>query len=89
MDKTQLTQFFGNKTAYPVYMTLGNILHSIFSKPSQHACILITYLSISKSVKKELTKKQKSARVQQIFHDSMRVVLEPLRGKTCPDSTAP
>ncbi|KAG1845828.1 hypothetical protein F4604DRAFT_1595383, partial [Suillus subluteus] len=78
-DKTQLTQFSGNKTAYPVYMTLGNIPCSIRRKPSQHACVLIAYLSVSKSVGKELTKKQKSARVQQIFHDSMRVVLEPLK----------
>ncbi|KAG2068175.1 hypothetical protein BDR04DRAFT_1025221, partial [Suillus decipiens] len=78
-DKTQLTQFSGNKTAYPVYMTLGNILHSIHCKPSQHVCVLIAYLSVSKSVGKELTKKQKSARVQQIFHNSMRVILEPLK----------
>lgn len=25
-DKTQLTQFTGGKVAYPIYMTLGNIL---------------------------------------------------------------
>ncbi|ESK83972.1 hypothetical protein Moror_7503 [Moniliophthora roreri MCA 2997] len=24
-DKTQLTQFSGNKQAYPVYLTIGNI----------------------------------------------------------------
>ena len=24
-DKTQLTQFSGNKSAYPVYLTIGNI----------------------------------------------------------------
>jgi len=29
-------------------------------------------------VGKKLTKKQKSSRIQQIFHDSMHVVLEPL-----------
>ena len=78
-DKTQLTQFSGNKVAYPVYMTLGNIPRSIRRKPSQRACVLVAYLSVSKSVGKELTKKQQSARIQQIFHDSMRVVLEPLR----------
>ncbi|KAG2073090.1 hypothetical protein BDR04DRAFT_1011809 [Suillus decipiens] len=77
-DKTQLTQFSG-KTAYPVYMTLGNILHLMHCKSSQHACVLIAYLSVSKSVGKELTKKQKSARVQQILYNSMRVVLEPLK----------
>ncbi|KAJ8581810.1 hypothetical protein M405DRAFT_722884, partial [Rhizopogon salebrosus TDB-379] len=77
-DKTQLTQYSGNKAAYPVYMTLGNLPRSLRRKPSKHACILIAYLSISKSIGKKLTKKQKSSRIQQIFHDSMRVVLEPL-----------
>ena len=77
-DKTQLTQFSGGKLAYPVYLTLGNIPRSIRRKPSQHACILIAYLSVSKEVGKDLTKKQKSARIQQLFHDSMRLVLQPL-----------
>ena len=77
-DKTQLTQYSGNKAAYPVYMTLGNLPRSLRRKPSKHACILIAYLSVSKSVGKKLTKKQKSSRIQQIFHDSMHVVLEPL-----------
>ncbi|EPS92501.1 hypothetical protein FOMPIDRAFT_1137703, partial [Fomitopsis schrenkii] len=45
-DKTQLTQFSGNKSAYPVYMTLGNIPRSLRRKPSEHACILIGYLSV-------------------------------------------
>jgi len=77
-DKTQLTQFAGDKTAYPVYLTLGNLPRAIRRKPSQHACILITYLSVSKMVSVELSKKQKSTRIQQLFHDSMWIVLEPL-----------
>ncbi|EGO02638.1 hypothetical protein SERLA73DRAFT_38032, partial [Serpula lacrymans var. lacrymans S7.3] len=47
-DNTQLTQFSGNKSAYPVYLTLGNIPSSIRCKPSQHACVLIGYLSVNK-----------------------------------------
>jgi len=78
-DKTQLTQFSGNKTAYPVYMTLGNLLRSIRRRPLQHACILVVYLSVSKSISQELSKKHKSAWIQQIFHDSMRIVLDPLK----------
>ncbi|KAF8834307.1 hypothetical protein BDN67DRAFT_992696 [Paxillus ammoniavirescens] len=77
-DKTQLMQFSGNKTAYPVYLTLGNLPCAICRKPSQHACILIAYLSVSKMVGKELTKKQKYTHIQQLFHNSMRLVLEPL-----------
>ncbi|KAG1771393.1 hypothetical protein EV702DRAFT_1181468 [Suillus placidus] len=77
-DKTQLTQFAGDKTAYPVYLTLGNLPRAIRWKPSQHACILVGYLSVSKMVGTELSKKQKSTCIQQLFHDSMRIVLEPL-----------
>lgn len=64
-DKTQLTQFSGSKSAYPVYLTLGNLPRALRRRPSQHACILIG-------------KKQKSARIQQLFHDSMCIILEPL-----------
>ena len=47
-NKTQLTQFSSGKSAYPVYITLGNIPKSISQKPSYHACILIGYLSVDK-----------------------------------------
>ncbi|EGO04250.1 hypothetical protein SERLA73DRAFT_26622, partial [Serpula lacrymans var. lacrymans S7.3] len=49
-DKTQLTRFSGDKSAYPVYLTLGNIPSSIRRKPSQHACVLIGYLSVNKLI---------------------------------------
>ncbi|EGO02491.1 hypothetical protein SERLA73DRAFT_38069, partial [Serpula lacrymans var. lacrymans S7.3] len=62
-DKTQLTQFSDSKSAYPVYLTLGNIPRAIRHKPSQHACILIGYLSVNKC----------------LFHESMMVILEPLK----------
>ncbi|KIM56422.1 hypothetical protein SCLCIDRAFT_100133, partial [Scleroderma citrinum Foug A] len=77
-DKTQLTQFFGGKLAYPIYLTLGNIPRAMRRKPSQSTCILIVYLSVNKDVGEGLTHKQKSAHIQQLFHDSMRLVLDPL-----------
>ena len=42
-DKTLLTQF-RNKSAYPVYITIGNIPKDIRKKPSQYAQILVGYL---------------------------------------------
>ncbi|KAG1831329.1 hypothetical protein EV424DRAFT_1470100 [Suillus variegatus] len=42
-DKTQVTMF-QNKTAYPVYLTIGNIPKEIRRKPSRHAHILLAYL---------------------------------------------
>lgn len=77
-DKTQLTQFSGNKSAYPVYLTLGNIPRAIRRRPSEHACILLGYLPVSKINKKGLTKREHKSRTQQLFHRSMRLILEPL-----------
>ena len=42
-EKTQLTLFHG-KTAYPMYMTIGNILKNVHQKPSQLAQMLIGYI---------------------------------------------
>ena len=77
-DKTQLTQFCGNKSAYPVYLTLGNIPRAIRRKPSEHACILLGYLPVSKVGKEDLTKRERKARSQRLFHMSMQIILRPL-----------
>ncbi|KAG2352799.1 hypothetical protein BDR07DRAFT_1475000 [Suillus spraguei] len=42
-DKTQVMMFC-NKSAYPVYMTIGNIPKDIRRKPSRHAHVLLAYL---------------------------------------------
>lgn len=77
-DKTQLTQFSGNKSAYPVYMTLGNIPRSLRRKPSEHACILIGYLSVDKVDCEGISQRRQRALAQQLFHSSIRMILEPL-----------
>ena len=77
-DKTQLTQFSGNKAAYPVYLTIGNIPKATHHKPSKHACILITYLSVEKIDRSRMNDQEHRSQVQRIFHESMRIVLEPL-----------
>ncbi|KAJ3713554.1 hypothetical protein C8R42DRAFT_559915, partial [Lentinula raphanica] len=78
-DKTQLTQFSGSKSAYPVYLTIGNIPKNIRRKPGSRACILIAYLSVDKIVKKGLSKAQIKLRNYQLFHKSMAVILESLK----------
>lgn len=77
-DKTQLTQFSGGKSAYPIYLTLGNIPKAIRRKPSLHPCVLLGYLSVDKVSRASLTRQEQRARTQRLFHESMRVILEPL-----------
>ncbi|KAF8879110.1 hypothetical protein CPB84DRAFT_1817458 [Gymnopilus junonius] len=77
-DKTQLTQFSGSKSAYPIYLTIGNIPKAICHKPSKKACILIGYLSINKIDRKDLTECARRSKVQRLFHESMQIILEPL-----------
>jgi hypothetical protein len=42
-NKTQLTVFHG-KTAYPIYLTIGNILKDVWQKPLCYAQILVGYI---------------------------------------------
>ena len=48
-DKTQLT-LFRNKSAYPLYLTIGNIPKEIRRKPSFRAYVLLAYLPTTRSV---------------------------------------
>ncbi|TFK59487.1 hypothetical protein BDN72DRAFT_780643, partial [Pluteus cervinus] len=78
-DKTQLTQFSGSKTAYPVYLTIGNLPKAIRRKPSQQACILIAYLSVDKIDRTLMSNDEHRSRSQRLFHEAMRIILEPLK----------
>ncbi|KAL0062888.1 hypothetical protein AAF712_010209 [Marasmius tenuissimus] len=77
-NKTQLTQFSGSRSAYPVYLTLGNIPRHIRRRSSQQACILVAYLPVDKIAKRGLTKREHSARYSQLFYESMRFLLSPI-----------
>ena len=75
-DKTQLT-LIGNKTAYPVYMTLGNLPKDVRCKPSRRGQILLAYLPTSRLL--HITNKAARRRtLANLFHACMSRVLAPL-----------
>ncbi|KIO19455.1 hypothetical protein M407DRAFT_11379 [Tulasnella calospora MUT 4182] len=79
-DKTQLSTFGGDKTAYPVYLTIGNIAKHVRRQPSQRATVLLGYLPVP-------------LKNYEVFHACMARLLQPMirAGKkgvpiTCSDS---
>ncbi|KAI0070403.1 hypothetical protein K474DRAFT_1741360 [Panus rudis PR-1116 ss-1] len=72
-DKTQLSQFRGDQTAWPVYLSIGNIAKETRRKVSARATILVGYIPVSKL---ECFKKGPGHSV--FPDDCMRTILEPL-----------
>ncbi|KAI0065024.1 hypothetical protein BV25DRAFT_1869164 [Artomyces pyxidatus] len=75
-DKTQIT-LFRNKSAYPIYMTIGNIPKDIRRKPSRGAQILIGYLPTSRltHIKNKDTRRRALANV---YHACIGMIFAPL-----------
>ncbi|KAF8956115.1 hypothetical protein BDZ97DRAFT_1672061 [Flammula alnicola] len=75
-DKTQLTQF-RNKSAYPVYMTIGNLPKHIRRKPSRQGQVLLAYLPTSRL--SHITNHASRRRcLANLFHHCMKHILRPL-----------
>ncbi|TFK52086.1 hypothetical protein OE88DRAFT_1679776 [Heliocybe sulcata] len=76
-DKTQLT-LFRNKTAYPVYMTIGNLPKEIRRKPSRRGQILLGYLPTTK-LSHISNKAARRRALANLFHACMRHILGPIK----------
>ena len=83
-DKTKLSQFRGDKTAWPVYLTLGNISKDIRRQPSAQATVLIGYIPVAKLDSHFKTKDSCKIAGWRLFHYCMRRILAPIveAGKT-------
>ncbi|EPQ53846.1 hypothetical protein GLOTRDRAFT_24981, partial [Gloeophyllum trabeum ATCC 11539] len=83
-DKTQLTVFNGDCTAYPVYITLGVIDSAIRRKPSYGAQMLLGYLPASMD-DGDLGEEDARLAHSRLFHCGMSKILESLKGSTAKD----
>ncbi|KAF8998031.1 hypothetical protein BDQ17DRAFT_1391788 [Cyathus striatus] len=75
-DKTQLT-LFRNKSAYPIYLTIGNIPKEIRRKPSAHAYVLLGYLPTTR-LENVTNNASRRRQLANLYHACMHQVLKPI-----------
>ncbi|KAF8814138.1 hypothetical protein BYT27DRAFT_7206323 [Phlegmacium glaucopus] len=75
-DKTNLSRFSGDKQAWPVYLSIGNIEKEVCCQPTARAMVLVAYLPVAKL--QCFSKGKRSAQGYQLFHECMRMILKPL-----------
>ncbi|KAH7920917.1 hypothetical protein BV22DRAFT_1107450 [Leucogyrophana mollusca] len=76
-DKTQVTMF-RNKSAYPVYMTIGNLPKDIRRKPSRGGQVLLAYLPTTR-LEHIPNRAARRRTIANLFHTCMSHVLRPLK----------
>ncbi|PVF91792.1 hypothetical protein CPB86DRAFT_718777 [Serendipita vermifera] len=75
-DKTHLTVLAGDKKAWPLYLSLGNIKSAIRNKPSNRAWVLLAYLPIPHFEDPKLLHTTLQSR---LFHQCIEFILDPLK----------
>jgi hypothetical protein len=75
-DKTQLTLFRG-KSAYLVYLTIGNIPKEIHCKPSQRSQILLAYIPTTK-LEGIANKAGHRCAMANLYHSCMQIIVCPI-----------
>ncbi|KAJ7237030.1 hypothetical protein B0H12DRAFT_1026567 [Mycena haematopus] len=73
-DKTMLSNFRGDNSAWPVYLTIGNISKETRREVSAHATILIGYLPIPKF--DCFDKNTKALAKYRLFHKCMSIIMQ-------------
>ncbi|KZT53998.1 hypothetical protein CALCODRAFT_439359, partial [Calocera cornea HHB12733] len=76
-NKTQLSMFRGDKSAWPVYISLANIHKEIRRKPNERAMVLLAYLPSTK-LGLSLSDAERAIRQHDVFHHCITALLEPM-----------
>ncbi|KAG9082248.1 hypothetical protein FRC06_005152, partial [Ceratobasidium sp. 370] len=76
-DKTKMTKLSGNKSAYPVYLSIGNISKTYQRQATKHATVVIGYLPIDnfKDVPSETLRKRLKG---ELIHTTMASLMQLL-----------
>ncbi|PSR97599.1 hypothetical protein PHLCEN_2v4306, partial [Hermanssonia centrifuga] len=75
-DKTRLSQFRGDKSAWPIYLTIGNLAKEVRRSPTMHGTVLLGYLPVGKF--DCFSEGARSLARYQAFHSCMRIILDSL-----------
>ena len=78
-DKAHLTDHSGDKSAWPVYLSLGNIHSSVRNKPSAQCWVLIAYIPIPVFTDPKTTGLH-TALQQHLFHQCLKIIVSSLEG---------
>jgi hypothetical protein len=73
-DKTKLTNFRGDASAWPVYLMTGNIPKETRRSPSSHGTVLLAYLPVPKF--DCFTKATRPLAKYRLFHECMSIPME-------------
>jgi hypothetical protein len=76
-DKTDLSNFSGDKSTWPLYLTIGNIDKTTRRSPTARATVLIGYIPVTKL--ECFLKGKRQYQGYQVFHDCMRSLLKALQ----------
>ncbi|KZT36497.1 hypothetical protein SISSUDRAFT_989170, partial [Sistotremastrum suecicum HHB10207 ss-3] len=76
-DKTNLSLFAGDKVAWPVCMTIGNIAKDVRRKLSSRAWRLVAYLPVAKLDCFRTDEGRRTGNYE-IYHECMRQICDPL-----------
>ncbi|KAG8953783.1 hypothetical protein FRC03_011655 [Tulasnella sp. 419] len=73
LDKTCLLNFSGDKSVYPVYITIGNLSKGVRRQPSQQATLLLGYLPIPSLAC--CSDDLRSSKSYEVFHECMLEIM--------------
>jgi hypothetical protein len=75
-DKTLMTQLRGDQSAWPVYITIGNLTRSARRMQTSPGSLLVGFLPISKDVTKASDHDMAYEIKSDLYHQSMSIILQ-------------